>query len=118
VLFNENEKGHVVSPKFVTPSDIAVQSMVARSAYNASGDQTRTGYVGPVTNTSSSSKAIKYTTSANQGLTETIIGSGEWMSSFVINSSMPYISLDCADDVGNALGAYYFLHEVAFRYAE
>ena len=117
-LFNENEKGYVVSPKFVTPSDIAVQPMVARSAYNASGDQTRTGYVGPVTNTSSSSQAIKYTTSANNGLTETIIGSGEWMSSFVINSSMPYISLDCVDNVGNALGAYYFLHEVAFRYAE
>lgn len=118
VLFNENEKGYVVSPKFVTPSDIAVQPMVARSAYNAGGNQTRTGYVGPVANTSASSQAIKYTTSANNGLSETLIGSDEWMSSFVINSSMPYISIDCVDDVGNALGAYYFLHEVAFRYAE
>ena len=118
VLFNEREKGYVVSPKFVTPSDIAVQPMVARSAYNAVGDQTRTGYVGPVANTSSSSSAISYTTLATNDLKETVYGSGEWMGSLIINNSVPYISVDCLDNNGNELGAYYFLHEVAFRYAE
>ena len=118
VLFNEHEKGYVVSPKFVTPSDIAVQPMVARSAYNAVDDQTRTGYVGPVANTSSSSSAISYTTLATKDLKETVYGSGEWMESFIINNSVPYISVDCYDNKGDELGAYYFLHEVAFRYAE
>lgn len=119
VLFDENEKGYVVSPKFHLPSDIAVQPSISRSVYNAKGNITRTGYVGAVSNTSSTNTStVSYSTSGGSSLSETLVGNGVWLDSFTLSAGAPYISVDCDTRNSNDLGCYYFLHRAQFRYAE
>ena len=119
VLFNEHEKGFVVSPKFNVPASVMVQPAIAHSSYNAGGDLERTTYVGAVSSTTSSNtSSVSFKTTAGNSTSGTVQGKGEWKSAFELSVSNPYISVDCNDTTGNNLGAYYFLHEVAFRYAE
>lgn len=119
VLFNEHEKGFVVSPKFNLPSPVMVQPAIAHSTYNAGGDLTRTTYVGPVSNTTTSNtSSVSFKTTAGSSIGGSVQGKNEWKSAFELSASNPYISIDCNDITGNNLGAYYFLHEANFRYAE
>ena len=118
--FDEAEKGFAVSPKFHTPATLNIQSCILRSNYYASGDQTRTGYVGAVSSTTSSNKnSITYSTTGGNSLSESVAGSGVWMNAFELSSTSPHISIDCDDRSSSSdLGSYYFLHEAHFRYAE
>ena len=114
------KSGFVVSPKFFIPehSTIYVQPSIIRSVYstaNWGSGKTRTGYVGPVSSTTSSSTAVSYTTSGGTSIAGTEYGGGEWLTAFGITESSPYISISC-DLHGKATGAYYFLHEAHFRY--
>jgi hypothetical protein len=119
VLFNEHEKGFVVSPKFNVPASVMVQPAIAHSSYNAVGDLERTTYVGAVSSTTSSNtSSVSFMTTAGSSTSGTVQSKGEWKSAFELSASNPYISVDCNDTTGDNLGAYYFLHEVAFRYAE
>ena len=119
VLFNEHEKGFVVSPKFNVPASVMVQPAIAHSSYNAGGYLERTTYVGAVSSTTSSNtSSVSFKTTAGNSTSGTVQGKGEWKSAFELSASNPYISVDCNDTTGDNLGAYYFLHEVAFRYAE
>lgn len=119
VLFNEHEKGFVVSPQFNLPAPVMVQPAIAHSTYNAGGDLTRTTYVGPVSNTTSSNKSsVSFQTTAGNSTSGSVQGNEEWKSAFELSASNPYISIDCNDTSGTNLGAYYFLHEAHFRYAE
>lgn len=120
VLFDEAEKGFVVSPKFHVPADFNVQPCILRSTYNAGGNLTRTGYVGAVSNqTSSNTGSVTYDTTGGNNTSGSVAGTNTWMSAFTISSSSPYISVDCNDrSKNNDLGCYYFLHEAHFRYAE
>jgi hypothetical protein len=119
VLFNEHEKGFVVSPQFNLPSPVMVQPAIAHSTYNAGGNLERTTYVGPVSNTTSSNtSSVSFKTTAGNSTSGSVQGNKEWKSAFELSASKPYISIDCNDTSGNNLGAYYFLHEAHFRYAE
>ena len=119
VLFDENEKGFVVSPKFHIPSDISVQPSIHRSVYNAGGEITRTGYVGPVSNTTSTNtNSVQYSTKGSNSISEIVYGSDEWLSAFTLSNGSPYISIDCNTRNDKDLGCYYFLHEAHFRYAQ
>lgn len=119
-LSGSEKSGFVVSPKFFIPehSTIYVQPSIIRSVYSTSDwgrGKTRTGYVGPVSSTTSSSTAVSYTTSGGNSTAGTEYGGGEWLTAFGITESSPYISISC-DLHGRATGAYYFLHEAHFRY--
>ena len=120
VLFNEKEKGFVVSPKFHVPADLNVQPCILSSSYNANGTITRTGYVGAVSSpTSSNTGSVRFSTTGGSDPEGTVTGSGAWMDAFTISSAAPYISIDCDDrSSSDDLGSYYFLHEANFRYAE
>ena len=120
VLFDEAEKGFVVSPKFHVPADLSIQPCVLRSTYNAGGNLERTGYVGAVSSqTSSNTSSVTYTTTGGISTGGSVVGAGTWMNAFTISPSSPYISLDCNDRSKNGdLGCYYFLHEAHFRNAE
>lgn len=114
------KSGFVVSPKFFIPehSTIYVQPSIIRSVYSTANwgrGKTRTGYVGPVSSTTSSSTSVSYTTSGGTSTAGTEYGGGEWLTAFGITESSPYISISC-DLHGKATGAYYFLHEAHFRY--
>lgn len=118
-LFNEHEKGFVVSPQFNLPSPVMVQPAIAHSTYNAGGNLERTTYVGPVSNTTSSNtSSVSFKTTAGNSTSGSVQGKDEWKSAFELSASKPYISIDCNDTSGTNLGAYYFLHEARFRYAE
>ena len=67
---------------------------------------------------SSNKSSVSFKTTGGNSASGTVQGKGEWKSAFELSASNPYISVDCNDVTGNNLGAYYFLHEVAFRYAE
>ncbi len=119
-LSGSEKSGFVVSPKFFIPehSTIYVQPSIIRSVYSTADwgrGKTRTGYVGPVSSTTSSSTAVSYTTSGGNSTAGTEYGGGEWLTAFGITESSPYISISC-DLHGRATGAYYFLHEAHFRY--
>jgi hypothetical protein len=119
-LSGSEKSGFVVSPKFFIPehSTINVQPSIIRSVYSTADwgrGKTRTGYVGPVSSTTSSSTAVSYTTSGGNSTAGTEYGGGEWLTAFGITESSPYISISC-DLHGRATGAYYFLHEAHFRY--
>lgn len=119
-LSGSEKSGFVVSPKFFIPehSTIYVQPSIIRSVYSTADwgrGKTRTGYVGPVSSTTSSSTAVSYTTSGGTSTAGTEYGGGEWLTAFGITESSPYISISC-DLHGKATGAYYFLHEAHFRY--
>lgn len=120
VLFDEAEKGFVVSPKFHIPAEFSVQPCILRSTYHATDNPVRTGYVGAVSSqTSSNTGSVSYTTDGGSNTSGSIAGAGTWMNAFTISPSSPYISLDCDDRSKNKdLGCYYFLHEAHFRYAE
>lgn len=112
-----NEKGFVVSPKFYFPSSINVQASIHRRAYKFGSDCTRTGYVGPVANTSTSSNAVSYNVTSG-GSDPQVSGAGVWMTAFQMSSSLPYFSVDCNNRKDNDTASYYFLHEAHLRYAE
>lgn len=112
-----NEKGFVVSPKFYFPSSINVQASIHRRAYKFGSDCTRTGYVGPVANTSTSSNAVSYNVTSG-GTDPQVSGAGVWMTAFEMSSSLPYFSLDCNNREDKDTASYYFLHEAHLRYAE
>lgn len=112
-----NEKGFVVSPKFYFPSSINVQASIHRRAYKFGSDCTRTGYVGPVANTSTSSNAVSYNVTSG-GTDPQVSGAGVWMTEFEMSSSLPYFSLDCNNREDKDTASYYFLHEAHLRYAE
>lgn len=121
VLQDQDDEGFVVSPRFYMPSDINVQSSILRSSYYLffGGSVTRTGYVGAVANTTTSNTSSKtFTCKANDSLAGTVYGSGEWLGSFVISASKPYISIDSDGKVKPSTASYYFLHEAHFRYAQ
>ena len=112
--------GFVVSPPFYIPNSCAVQASIVRSVYSTADwgrGKTRTGYVGPVSNTSSKSTSVSFTTTGGNSTKGTKYGSGDWLQSFSLTSSSFYISISC-DEHGKATGAYYFLHEAHFRYSE
>lgn len=120
VLFDEAEKGFVVSPKFHIPAEFSVQPCILRSTYHATDNPVRTGYVGAVSSqTSSNTGSVSYTTAGGNSTSGSVAGAGTWMNAFTISPSSPYISLDCDDRSKNKdLGCYYFIHEAHFRYAE
>lgn len=119
VLFNEHEKGFVVSPKFFVPATTMVQPSIVHSTYNAGGDLERTTYVGAVSGTTdTNTSSVSFSTNGGNDTGGTIYGANVWQNSFGLSASTPYISIDCNDTAGNNLGAYYFLHEAHFRYAE
>lgn len=119
VLFNEHEKGFVVSPKFFVPATTMVQPSIVHSTYNAGGNLERTTYVGAVSGTTdTNTSSVSFSTNGGNSTGGTIYGANVWQNSFGLSASTPYISIDCNDTAGNNLGAYYFLHEAHFRYAE
>ena len=119
VLFDENEKGYVVSPKFHAPENINVQPCIERSLYNASGEISRKGYVGAVSSTTATNtQSISYTVSGGNSTQESLKGTDDWMNSFILSSAAPYISVDCDTRNNGDLGCYFFLHKAHFRYAQ
>lgn len=120
VMFDEAEKGFVVSPKFHIPAEFSVQPCILRSTYHATDNPVRTGYVGAVSSqTSSNTGSVSYTTAGGNSTSGSVAGAGTWMNAFTISPSSPYISLDCDDRSKiKDLGCYYFIHEAHFRYAE
>lgn len=119
VIFNEHEKGFVVSPKFFVPATTMVQPSIVHSTYNAGGNLERTTYVGAVSGTTdTNTSSVSFSTNGGNSTGGTIYGANVWQNSFGLSASTPYISIDCNDTAGNNLGAYYFLHEAHFRYAE
>lgn len=116
---DEHEKGYVVSPKFFVPATTMVQPSIVHSTYYSGGDLARTTYVGAVSKTTSSNKsAISFSTTGGSSTGGTIYGANVWQNSFGLTASTPYISIDCNDTPEELTGAYYFLHEAHFRYAE
>ena len=116
---DEHEKGYVVSPKFFVPATTMVQPSIVHSTYYSGGDLARTTYVGAVSNTTSSNTtAISFSTTGGSSTGGTIYGANVWQNSFGLTASTPYISIDCNDTTQQLTGAYYFLHEAHFRYAE
>lgn len=121
VLGTEDKKGYIVSRAFHLPQDINVQPSIHRHAYAYSlfGTKTkeRTGYVGAVSNQSTSSTAVSYKTTCNASTDDSISGKNEWLTAFTLTQSSPYISIDCNKASGDN-GIYYFIYEAHFRYAE
>ena len=112
------QNGYVVSPKFHIPDQMYIEPSVVRSTYTSSGNKERTGYIGAVSNTTSSNtSSISYTTKGGSSPSGTIYGSNEWLNKFAISSSTPYVSVDSDDwSDGGVDAVYYFLHEVHLRY--
>ena len=121
VLSTEDKKGYIVSRAFHLPQDINVQPSIHRHAYAYSlfGTKTkeRIGYVGAVSNQSTSSTAVSYKTTCNASTDDSISGKNEWLTAFTLTQSSPYISIDCNKASGDN-GIYYFIYETHFRYAE
>ena len=121
VIGTENQKGFITSRRFYLPANISVQASIHRHAYAYSlfGTKTkeRVGYVGPVSDQTTSSTTVSYKTECNADTGNTISGQNEWLTAFTLTSSSPYISIDC-DTASGDNGLYYFLHEAHFRYAE
>ena len=117
----EDKKGYIVSRAFHLPQDINVQPSIHRHAYaySLSGTKTkeRIGYVGAVSNQSTSSTTVSYKTTCNASLNDSISGKNEWLTAFTLTQSSPYISIDCNKASGDN-GIYYFIYETHFRYAE
>lgn len=121
LIGTEDKKGYIVSRAFHLPQDINVQSSIHRHAYaySLSGTKTkeRIGYVGAVSNQSTSSTTVSYKTTCNASLNDSISGKNEWLTAFTLTQSSPYISIDCNKASGDN-GIYYFIYETHFRYAE
>lgn len=117
VLQKSGKTGYIVSPKFAVPANIRVQPSISRSCYRTVSNKTRTGYVGAVSNTSTSNtSSISFTCSGGTSVKGTVYGSGEWLSAFELTNSTPYISLDT--DRATFTVSYFFVHEAHFRYAQ
>lgn len=110
-----NEHGFVVSPRFHIPDNISVQPSVVRSVYRSSGNKERTGYIGAVSNKTTSSTAISYKVSGGNNTSGSIVGSDEWLTAFQMTPSTPFVAVD-SDERSEAGWSYYFLHEVHLRY--
>ena len=115
------QNGFVVSPRFYAPNQISVEPSIHRSTYTSSGNKERTGYIGVVSNTTTSNTtSITYKTKGGNNTKGTVYGKDEWIDEELnLTSSAPYISIDSDDWTSGGLDAvYYFLHEVHLRYAE
>lgn len=110
-----NKHGFVVSPRFHIPDNLSVQPSVVRSVYRTSGNKERTGYIGPVSNDNTTSKAISYTVSGGTSTSGSVVGSGIWLTGFQLTASTPYVAID-SDERSEIGWSYYFLHEVHLRY--
>lgn len=112
------QNGFVVSPKFHTPTQLSVQPSVHRSTYTSSGNKERTGYIGVVSNTTTSNtNSISYKTKGGNSTGGSIAGIDEWLGTLTLSTSNPYISIDSDDWTSGGWDAvYYFLHEVHLRY--
>jgi len=121
VLQRQDSEGFIVSPRFNITSDISVQASILRSSYFLywGGSRSRTGYVGAVSNTSTSNTTSRtYSCEGGSSTGGTVYGSDEWLDAFVISMSSPYISIDSDSRVKPSTASYYFLHAAHFRYAE
>ena len=122
VLQSQDSEGFIVSPRFnITSDDISVQASILRSSYFLywGGSRSRTGYVGAVSNTSTSNTTSRtYSCEGGSSTGGTVYGSDEWLDAFVISMSSPYISIDSDSRVKPSTASYYFLHAAHFRYAE
>jgi hypothetical protein len=122
VLGTTNESGYVVSPKFNVPGSVNVQPQVKCHgyAYKLFGSSTidMIAYVGAVESQSASaSKSVSIKDKSNASLSDDAFGAGEWLSSFVLSESTPYISVSSSTNTMGQ-GTYFFLYDVQFRYAE
>lgn len=116
-----DEEGFIVSRRFNVPSSITVQPRIERSIYCSSGSRKRTGYVGAVSNTTSSNtSSVTFVTEGSSYGGDTWGGNAQndWLTSFELSNSAPYISVDCDGRGSWAGGIYYFLYAVHFRYAQ
>jgi len=116
-----DEEGFIVSRRFNVPSSITVQPRIERSIYCSSGSRKRTGYVGAVSNTTSSNtSSVTFVTEGSSYGGDTWGGDAQkdWLTSFELSNSAPYISVDCDGKGSWAGGIYYFLYAVHFRYAQ
>lgn len=117
----DKQNGFVVSPRFYAPNQISVEPSIHRSTYTSSGNKERTGYIGVVSNTTTSNTtSITYKTKGGNSPKGTVYGKDEWIDGELnLTSSAPYISIDSDDWTSGGWDAvYYFLHEVHLRYAE
>lgn len=110
-----NQHGFVVSPRFHIPGDISVQPSVARSVYRSSGNKERIGYIGAVSNNTTSSSTITYKAIGGNSTSGSIVGINEWLTAFPMTPSTPFVAVD-SDKRSEAGWSYYFLHEVHLRY--
>lgn len=113
-----NKHGYVVTPKFIVDGDIKIQASVLTSLYRSSGNKERTGYVGVVSNQSSTNKSsITYKTSGGNATAGEVKGKDTWTKSFALSKNSPYVSFD-SDERSEVGWSYYFLHEIHLRYSE
>lgn len=118
----QKANGYIVSPKFYVPATgVNVQPQLVRYVYASIYSVSQTGYVGAVSSTNlknTSSVSVTDKGSAEYATHNNKYGGDEWLSSFQINSSNPYISISCSNNDAPTAICHYFLFEAHFRYAE
>lgn len=118
----QKANGYIVSPKFYVPATgVNVQPQLVRYVYASIYSVSQTGYVGAVSSTNlknTSSVSVTDKGSAAYATHENKYGGDEWLSSFQINSSNPYISISCSNNDAPTAICHYFLFEAHFRYEQ
>lgn len=118
----QTANGYIVSPKFHVPATgVNVQPQLVRYVYASIYSVSQTGYVGAVSSVNSKNTSSVSVTDKGSALYATHnnkYGGDEWLSSFQINSSNPYISISCSNNDKLTAICHYFLFEAHFRYAE
>ena len=101
-----NQHGFVVSPRFHIPGDISVQPSVARSVYRSSGNRERIGYIGAVSNNTTSSSTITYKASGGNvyDLKDAILANFKNKAGWLEYNMKRVCKIECVDDEEQKLG--------------